>query len=100
MTRRLPHLDISVLGLLVALALLLAVALLVLLHSLVLLLVIAAMFAAALVPVVDWLERHHVRRALAVLLLVLVLGPVALLLGPMVVRQGHALTNKFPDRRQ
>lgn len=62
---------------------------------------IATLFALALEPLVGWLQRHRVRRGLAVTLVVLLaLGLLALLgarLVPLLVEQGRSLVSAVPD---
>src|SRR5579885_1012068 len=66
MPHRFLHIDLSLPGLVLFLGVLLTLVFLVVPWPLVVLLIIAAMFAAALLPVVDWLTHHHLPRVVAV----------------------------------
>ncbi len=69
-----------------------------------LLLTVSLMFAAALLPFVEWLVRHGTGRALAVLIVVLLLFVAAALIGllvvPVVVEQARALVERLPELRE
>lgn len=62
---------------------------------------IAAVFAYVCDPGVNWLVRRRVPRAIAVLLVILAMGLalllLALILAPMIYREGLALAQRLPD---
>ena len=62
---------------------------------------VAAVFAYVCDPGVNWLVRRRVPRAAAVLLVILALGLMllllALILAPMIYREGLALAQRLPD---
>ncbi len=71
--------------------------------SVLVLIAISFVFAAALLPWVDWLVAHHIRRGLAVALTALLLlagaALVVLVVAPVLVAQVQNLADQAPDLR-
>lgn len=69
-----------------------------------LLFTVSLMFAAALLPFVEWQVRHGAGRAVAVLVVVLLLflatALIGLLVVPVVVEQARALVERLPELRE
>jgi predicted PurR-regulated permease PerM len=78
--------------------------LLITLWPVVLLALVSLMFAAAVLPFVEWLVRHGASRGVAVLivmaLLIAVLVAIGLLVVPAVVTEARALIDRLPELRE
>jgi len=95
------RIELSLRSVLAVVAVVISLWLLTRLWQIVLVIVIALVLAGSLSPVVDWLERRHVRRgiALGLVLLLLVLAVVGLgfLVAPALVTQIQTLVKSAPD---
>ncbi len=69
----------------------------------VLLVIVSLMFAAALLPFMEWMVRRGCHRAAAVLVLVVIMvaltALIGLLVAPVVIEQGKALADRIPALR-
>lgn len=97
------RLELSYRGILTLIGVLAGVWLLAKLWPVMLLVLVAAMFAASLMPFVDWIERSGANRAVGVLVVVALtfvgMALIALVLTPVVMDQGRAIADHLPEWR-
>jgi len=98
------RLEISARGLVGIAAVVAGIWLVAQLWPVLLLLTVSLMFAAALLPFIEWLVRHGTGRAVAVLVVVVLVVMATALIGilvvPVVVEQARALVERLPELRE